>query len=158
MWSWVPRDLDPRMTALARISSNCKRQTTLPLFYIQMFKFDNNWQEYPSQKSRQSNITLLHQHWIWLSLNWSSMQNIGLWVNWCWSSPANPLLVMDPAGPITIFFCLMTIGVVQLLSLFPTSSDIGTSHWIYLRRIQMCIIWHNICVTLSACCPYCSVD
>jgi hypothetical protein len=27
MWSWAPRDSDPRMTALARPSSNCKRQT-----------------------------------------------------------------------------------------------------------------------------------
>jgi hypothetical protein len=27
MWSWVPRDSDPKMTALARTSSNCKRQT-----------------------------------------------------------------------------------------------------------------------------------
>jgi hypothetical protein len=27
IWSWVPRDSDRRMTALARISSNCKRQT-----------------------------------------------------------------------------------------------------------------------------------
>jgi hypothetical protein len=27
MWSRIPRDLDPKMTALARSSSNCKRQT-----------------------------------------------------------------------------------------------------------------------------------
>jgi hypothetical protein len=27
IWSWVPRDSDPRMNALARASSNCKRQT-----------------------------------------------------------------------------------------------------------------------------------
>jgi hypothetical protein len=27
MWSWIQRDSDPRMTALARTSSNCKRQT-----------------------------------------------------------------------------------------------------------------------------------
>jgi hypothetical protein len=27
MWSWVPRDSDLRMTALARTNSNCKRQT-----------------------------------------------------------------------------------------------------------------------------------
>jgi hypothetical protein len=27
IWSWVPRDSNPRMTALASTSSNCKRQT-----------------------------------------------------------------------------------------------------------------------------------
>jgi hypothetical protein len=27
MWSWVPRDSGPRMTAVARASSNCKQQT-----------------------------------------------------------------------------------------------------------------------------------
>jgi hypothetical protein len=27
LWSWVPRASDPRLTALARITSNCKRQT-----------------------------------------------------------------------------------------------------------------------------------
>jgi hypothetical protein len=27
IWSWVPRDLDPKMAVLARASSNCKRQT-----------------------------------------------------------------------------------------------------------------------------------
>jgi hypothetical protein len=27
IWSWVPRDSDMRMSALARASSNCKRQT-----------------------------------------------------------------------------------------------------------------------------------
>jgi hypothetical protein len=27
IWSWVPRDSDPRMTALARTSSNCTRKT-----------------------------------------------------------------------------------------------------------------------------------
>jgi hypothetical protein len=27
MWSWIPKDSDPRMTALARTSSHCKRQT-----------------------------------------------------------------------------------------------------------------------------------
>jgi hypothetical protein len=28
IWSWVPRDSDPRMIALARTSSYCKRQTS----------------------------------------------------------------------------------------------------------------------------------
>jgi hypothetical protein len=30
-WSWIPRDSDPGMTALARVGSNCKRHTH-PLF------------------------------------------------------------------------------------------------------------------------------
>jgi hypothetical protein len=31
MWSWVLRDSDLRMTALPRTSSNCRRQTRLPV-------------------------------------------------------------------------------------------------------------------------------
>jgi hypothetical protein len=37
-------------------------------------------------------------------------------VNCCWFLPAQSRLVLGPAGLVTIFLCLTTLGVMQLLS------------------------------------------
>jgi hypothetical protein len=37
------------------------------------------------------------------------------WVNCCWSYQAQSFLVVSPAGLMTIFYCLMTLGVPQLI-------------------------------------------
>jgi hypothetical protein len=43
IWSRVPRESDPRMTALARISSNCKRQTRSLVRESALYKQTSNW-------------------------------------------------------------------------------------------------------------------
>jgi hypothetical protein len=40
-------------------------------------------------------------------LSWSSL------VNCCWSTAAQSFLVLSPVGLVTIFYCLMTLGVMQ---------------------------------------------
>jgi hypothetical protein len=39
-------------------------------------------------------------------------------VNWCWALPAQSFLVLSLAALKTIFYCLITLGVVPLLSVF----------------------------------------
>jgi hypothetical protein len=50
--------------------------------------------------------------------------SVGGWVGWsvswvscCWTLPAQSSLVQSPTGLMTIFYCLSTLGVVQLSTL-----------------------------------------
>jgi hypothetical protein len=64
IWSWVPQDLEPRMTALARASRNCKRQTH-PLVRVDV----------PHQQTR--NCLRLTKIWPWYADGRLTARQIG---------------------------------------------------------------------------------
>jgi hypothetical protein len=55
-------------------------------------------------------------------------------LNFCWPSPAQLFLVPSPAGLMTIFYCLTSLGVVQLLY-----SDY--SNWVNELRLTVSLSW-----------------
>jgi hypothetical protein len=57
-------------------------------------------------------------------------------VDCCWSSPAPSFLVPSPAGLMTIFYCLTTLGVVQLIRPVQPSRSWFRAPWPYFCFFQ----------------------
>jgi hypothetical protein len=60
-----------------------------------------------------------------------------VWVNCYWPSPAQSFLAPGPAGLMIVFFCLMTLGVIHLLSWLSLggSCQISLNSWAMGQRL-----------------------
>jgi hypothetical protein len=71
----------------------------------------------------------------------------------CWPSPAQLFLVLSPAGLMTIFYCLMTLGVMQLFThaASPVNCCWSSPAQSFVPRPFMCLATHRSVGWVNCC-------